>query len=277
MPQSRGAPRVRRGSKAEADLRFEGARAQLTMYARDLRVLAASERAQREELEATRRQLQIFARDMRTAFQAERRQRREVERAYKDTIWRLTRVAQYKDSETGAHIRRLCLFSEVVALHVGLSGEEADRIAAASPMHDIGKIGVPDAVLNRKGPLTRRGWEAMRRHAGFGASLLKGSTSPLLELAGQIALTHHERWDGSGYPQGLRGEQIPLPGRIVMLVDQYDALRSRRPYKEPFDHDRTCDILLNGDGRTLTCHFDPMMLETFRSLRPKFKAIYDSV
>jgi putative two-component system response regulator len=109
----------------------------------------------------------------------------------------------------------------------------------------------------------------------LGASLLKGTPSPLLDTAGKIALTHHERWDGSGYPQGLKGENIPLPGRIIMIADQYDALRSPRPYKPAFTHERTYDIIVNGDGRTLPHHFEPQLLNVFRDIHRDLGAIYD--
>jgi len=144
-------------------------------------------------------------------------------------------------------------------------------------MHDIGKLGVPDAVLHKEGALDGREWEMMKRHCAFGASLLKGSASPLLETAREIALTHHERWDGTGYPQGLRGEEIPISGRIVMLVDQYDALRSQRCYKPPFDHETTRRILLEGDNRTRPEHFDPRLLDAFSALHRELKAIYGRI
>jgi putative two-component system response regulator len=117
----------------------------------------------------------------------------------------------------------------------------------------------------------------MKRHSGFGASLLQGSASPLLEIARQIALTHHERCDGTGYPQGLKGEEIPLCGRIVMLIDQYDALRSMRCYKPPFDHERTRRILLEGDGRTMPSHFDPTLLDAFCAVHKELEAVYAEI
>jgi putative two-component system response regulator len=114
----------------------------------------------------------------------------------------------------------------------------------------------------------------MKEHCSIGANLLQGSNSPLLEMARQIALTHHECWDGSGYPQGLKGAEIPLVGRIVMLADQYDALRSQCSYKPAFDHDKTCYIMFKGDGHTLPAHFDPQLLKAFRGIHYEFEAVY---
>ena len=142
-------------------------------------------------------------------------------------------------------------------------------------MHDIGKIGVPDAILRKPEPLDEAEWKIVKTHPAIGASLLQGSVSPLLEVARQIALTHHENWDGSGYPRGLQGEDIPLAGRIVMLVDQYDALRSPRPYKLAFSHAKSYDIILHGDGRTRPEHFDPRLLDAFHSMHHELETIYD--
>jgi putative two-component system response regulator len=264
---------------ADEDLQrqLDAARSQLDAYARDLRSLLGREREKSAGLAAAHEQLRSYAKDLRGALEAERSRARELEQTHIDTLMRLTRAAQYRDEETGGHIQRIAHFARTLALRVGIGPEEAERIYLAAPMHDIGKIGVPDAVLHKPGALNDAEWREMRRHPGIGASLLRGSASPLVETARVIALTHHERWDGTGYPQGLKGDQSPLPGRIVMFVDQYDALRTARRYKPAIDHEKTCEILLEGDGRTLPCHFDPDLLDAFRSIHDEFAAIHDRI
>jgi len=261
----------------ELRVQLEEAQTQLALYAQDLRRVWVREREQSHALRAANLQLQSFAKDLKTSYEAEKRKSRELEQAHYESLLRLTRAMRYKDDESAAHIERLSHYTKVIAQHLGLNNQDADLIAAAAPMHDVGKIGVPDVILLKKGPLDSEEWKVMKNHAALGASLLKGAHSPLLEVAGQIALTHHERWDGSGYPQGLQGEEVPLSGRIVMLADQYDALRSIRPYKMACAHEHTCDIILNGDGRTLPQHFEPRLLDVFRDVRPKLRAIYDQL
>lgn len=256
---------------------LDAAHSQLALYAQDLRRVWVRERERSHALRAANLQLQAFAKDLKTSYEAEKRKSHELEQAHYETLLRLTRAMRYKDNESAAHIERLSHYTKAIALHLGLNTQEATLLAAAAPMHDVGKIGVPDMVLLKAGPLDSDEWKIMKNHAALGASLLKGTHSPLLDVAGQIALTHHERWDGSGYPQGLQGEEIPLSGRIVMLADQYDALRSIRPYKVAFTHERTCDIVLNGDGRTLPQHFDPRLLDVFREVHPQLHEIYEQL
>ena len=232
---------------------------------------------QSDKLQKAHAQLLNYAKDLRVALEAEQQKNQELEKSYADTILRLARASRYKDEETGAHIDRLSHYSRSLALSIGWRTSEAQKLFVAAPMHDVGKIGVPDAVLGKQGPLTDEEWLIIRLHPQVGANLLEGSHSPLLEMAREVALTHHERWDGSGYPHGLRGTQIPLTGRIVMLCDLYDALRSPRPYKPAYGHQKTLDIMLNGNDRTKPSHFDPKLLEAFREMHHCFDEIYATV
>jgi putative two-component system response regulator len=250
---------------------------QLVLCALDLKRMKQLECHSAKGLLDTRRQLKLFAKDVKSVFDAERRKALELERAYVDTVMRLTRASQFKDEETGAHLDRLGHYSKTIGLHLGLDSGYSELMEKAAPMHDVGKIGIPDAILRKKGPLDPDEWVVIKKHPGIGASLLMGSVSPLLTMAEEIALTHHERHDGTGYPRGLSGAGIPVCGRIVMLADQYDALRSKRHYKPPFSHDRTSDIILNGDGRTLPEHFHPDVLDAFRDLRGTFDSIYADI
>jgi putative two-component system response regulator len=195
--------------------------------------------------------------------------------AYVDTVYRLTLAAEYKDQDTAAHIRRISLYSRLMAEQLGLDYEQVELIFYASPMHDIGKIGIPDRILLKPGPLDRDEIAIMKTHPEIGAGILRGGTSPVLVTAERIALHHHERWDGGGYPAGLVGEAISIEGRILNLVDQYDALRSRRCYKPPFDHAKTMRILSEGDGRTEPGHFDPELLELFIARQDAFERIFE--
>lgn len=201
--------------------------------------------------------------------------RDKLREGYHDTIHRLTRVAEYKDEDTAVHIKRTSHYCLVIAKNLGWSEEAQDLIFYASPMHDIGKVGVPLEILLKPGKLTPEEFSLMKTHTLIGVRILRGSVSAYIKKAERIAAGHHERWDGGGYPAGLRGEDIPEEGRIMNLADQYDALRSPRPYKPAFDHERTFKILTEGDGRTMPSHFDPRVLAVFKDAHSDFERIYE--
>lgn len=182
-----------------------------------------------------------------------------IKSASLETIYRLARAAEFKDDDTGEHIIRIGHFSAAIAKHMGLSDEEVETILYAAPMHDVGKIATPDAILRKPGKLDAEEWTIMQQHCQQGALILEGSDSELLQLAETIALTHHEKWDGSGYPQGLKGTEIPIAGRITAIADVFDALTSKRPYKEPFPLEKSLAIIRESRGS----HFDPEVVDTF--------------
>lgn len=198
----------------------------------------------------------------------------ELRDSHRETILTLTRAAEYKDEETGEHVRRISYYAAELARRLGMDSHFCDLVFHASPMHDVGKIGIPDAILLKQGKLDAGEWERMKTHTTLGAQMLADSKSPYVTMGAEIALCHHERWDGTGYPRGLVGDAIPLHARIMCLGDIYDALRSKRPYKEPFSHERTCEILLKGDGRTMPGHFDPAVLSTFAGATDYFADIF---
>ncbi|MBV1877933.1 MAG: response regulator [Pseudomonadales bacterium] len=177
----------------------------------------------------------------------------------------LARAAEYKDNETGMHVTRISESSRIIAKRMGLSKKWIDIIALASPMHDVGKIGIPDKVLLKPGKLVGEEWEIMKSHAELGAKILDFSDSELLNAAASIAKTHHERWDGQGYPDGLAGNEIPLLTRIVSVCDVFDALTSQRPYKEAWSAKRSLAYLRDNAGK----QFDPLVVDEFVQALPQ--------
>ncbi len=200
----------------------------------------------------------------------------DLQASYLEIIFTLTRAAEYKDEDTGAHVRRISYYSRDFARVLGMDEAFVDMIFFASPMHDIGKIGIHDHVLLKPGDFTPDEWKVMKEHAAMGAKILGNSKSPYLQMGAEIALNHHERWDGGGYPSGKLGEEIPLAARIMNICDIYDALRSKRPYKPAFDHQKTVDIITHGDGRVQPEHFDPVILAAFKQNHPMFRDIFEA-
>jgi putative two-component system response regulator len=201
---------------------------------------------------------------------------REVFDSYRETIATLTRAASYKDEESGAHVGRISLYTEEIATALGMNAAFCETIRYASPMHDIGKVAIPDAILLKAGPLTAEEWDIMKSHTTIGAQLIGSGNSPYLQMGAEIALYHHERWDGGGYPAGLRGQRIPFSARIMNICDQYDTLRSVRSYKVALSHDRAVEIITRGDGRTLPSHFDPDVLDAFRRCTGQLRDIFET-
>ncbi len=204
--------------------------------------LATRERARTLELEVTKATAQIHDREQ-------------------ETVTRLARAAEFRDPETGAHIQRMAHYSALIARQLGHDEAFAATILHAAPMHDVGKLGIPDHILMKPGRLTTEEFHQMKRHPAIGYDILKDSTSPVIQIAATIALTHHEKFDGSGYPAGTAGEAIPLVGRIVAVADVFDALTSARPYKPAWSLDDAERFLREGRGN----HFDPRCVDGFLS------------
>ena len=183
----------------------------------------------------------------------------ELKSAYLDTIFRLSVVAEYKDEETANHIRRMAHYSALIAEELGFSPERIETLRYAAPMHDIGKIGIPESILQKPGRLTPDEFDQMKRHTMMGSHIFEGTQVPVLRISASIALTHHEKHDGSGYPRGLRGDEIPIEGRITAVADVFDALSSPRCYKPAFPIERCLHILDEERGR----HFHPDLVSAF--------------
>ena len=197
------------------------------------------------------------------------RQTLEIRQTQEETIYRLLAALESRDDETGGHVRRIARFSVLIAETKGWSLSEMEDMNLAAPMHDIGKIGVPDAILLKPGALTDEEFEIMKTHTTIGGKILAESKFPMLKLAQNIALSHHEKWNGTGYPKGIMGEEIPLAGRIVALVDVYDALSHDRVYHKAAKEEEVLRIM--GEGRGT--HFDPDLFDQFIELLPKFRAV----
>ena len=182
-----------------------------------------------------------------------------IKTASLDTIYRLSMASEYKDEETGAHIKRVSRYSAAIARKMGMDENTVETILYAAPMHDLGKIGIPDQILMKRGKLDPAEWKIIKFHTVTGAKILHGADAEFIKLGEVIALSHHEKWDGSGYPNGEKGQQIPIAGRIVAIADVFDALTSKRPYKEAFPIEVSLAIVKQGSGT----HFDPEVADAF--------------
>jgi putative two-component system response regulator len=188
----------------------------------------------------------------------------------KEIIWRLSKAMACRDGETALHLERVAIIAKMIADELGVDGATCEKIYLASPLHDVGKIGVSDAVLLKAGPLDAREMDEMRAHAAFGAEILEGSESDIIRVAATIARSHHEKWDGTGYPQKLSGNAIPIEGRIVAIADVFDALCSERPYKKAWPVDEAHREVLRGSGS----HFDPACVAAFDRRWPVIRPLY---
>ncbi|WP_299268887.1 HD domain-containing phosphohydrolase [uncultured Psychrosphaera sp.] len=193
----------------------------------------------------------------------------ELRRTRLQVIQRLGHAAEYKDNETGMHVMRMSHYSQIIALAYGFTEQSADDLLHAAPMHDLGKIGIPDSIMQKPGKLTEQEFDVMKTHPEIGAHILGDDDSELISLAKVVALTHHEKWDGSGYPNGLAGNNIPIEGRIVAIADVFDALTSVRPYKGAWPVEKAMDFIEQQSGK----HFDPELVVLFKQELEKILTI----
>lgn len=196
----------------------------------------------------------------------------EIEKREEEMLFSLGRAAEFRDPETGAHIQRMANYSSAIARRMGLSEHAQRTLLHAAPLHDIGKLGVPDAILLKPGRLTAGEFDIMKRHAAHGHDMIRHSHSPVIQAGATIALAHHEKWDGSGYPSGLAGRDIPLFGRIVAVADVFDALTSARPYKPAWEIERACGHIRDQSG----AHFDPACVQAFFGAWPEVLEIREA-
>ena len=202
-----------------------------------------------------------------------REQTQEIRASREEISLRLMSAQEYRHDETGAHIRRMGLYAEVLARHMDCTEEQAEILRLGAPMHDVGKIGVPDSILTKPGKLTEDEFDIMKTHTTIGGRILERSHIPLVNVARDIAVSHHERWDGSGYPQGISGENIPETARMVAVVDVYDALVHRRVYRAAMPEDEALAIMAAENGS----HFDTSIYEVFLQALPQFRSIQQRI
>jgi putative two-component system response regulator len=244
-------------------------RDQLNLRSRWLLELKQAQDGLREERAKLEVTVEQRTHALREALQEMTEARRQIQRAHLDTIKRLTVAAEFKDHDTGAHIERIGLYAKVVAESVGMSPGEIETVRHAAPLHDVGKLGIPDQVLLKPGKLDEAEWVVMRRHTTLGADLLSDSESDIIRMGQIIARSHHERWDGTGYPDRIAGEDIPVAARICAVVDYFDALTMDRPYRAAVAQDVVLGMMRDAAG----AHFDPDVLWAFFDRLPDIRSI----
>lgn len=222
---------------------------------------------------ALRAQLERYGKDLNKSVRSMTGTIERLEKAHHQALLSLTRAAEFKDGDTGEHILRIGILSEHLGLLLGLDKSYCSTLRLAAPMHDVGKIGVPDSILQKPGALSSDEWQEMRRHPEYGARILGGSGVALFDLAAEIALHHHEKFDGSGYPRGLRGKDIPISGRVVALIDFFDALTMKRCYRDALPDEEALGMVEEQSGR----HFDPDIAAVFLKHADEFIALREEI
>ena len=243
--------------------------AELQLRARWLVSLKAAQHEIKAHGRKLEEEIDIRTRDLRDALAEVQAARLRTHEAHMDTIHRLTLAGEYKDRDTADHVERIGWFSEVVARRLKLPEKIIEVIRHAAPMHDVGKIGIPDAILLKPGKLDAEEMKLMRSHAIIGAQILADSTSEVIQMGQRIALAHHERWDGRGYPNGIAGEEIPLEARICAVVDVFDAVTLDRPYRKALPHDEVITMIVRDSGN----HFDTDVLDAFMDSIEEIKEV----
>jgi putative two-component system response regulator len=223
-------------------------------------------RQSKQHLETT---VSLRTKELREALEEVTRAQREIQAGHLDTIRRLTLAAEYKDHDTAGHIERIGRYSQIVGMAMHLQPGTVDLLLHAAPMHDVGKLGIPDGILLKPGPLDDEERAIMNTHTTIGGQILAGSSSPVIQMGERVAMTHHEKWTGGGYPNGLSGEQIPIEARICSVVDFFDALTMDRPYRKAVPNDKVVEMIHEETGTS----FDPAVVEVFVQVRPDIEAI----
>jgi putative two-component system response regulator len=225
---------------------------QALKYAEDFSVLYNAHKTQRKALDIANLQINEYAKNEDMSYER-------LSKVYLSALECLSIAAEYKDEDTGKHIQRMSGYSQILAKNYGLSDEAIDMLKHAASMHDIGKVGIPDHIMQKPHKLTAEEFNIVKSHTIIGANILKGLKSPVTDMARRVAISHHEKWDGSGYPSGIKRERIPIEGRIVSLADVFDALTSKRPYKQAYPFNKTIEIIKNESGKS----FDPEVVSVF--------------